>query len=247
MALWQKNHIKVCTIFRQRCEDNARDKIEDHTNAAEAWKELAKFKPRGSGMLNSTFKKFESLTLASCDSDPQTYASKFVGVLREFKNFPGKLNCSTDENWKIYHFHKGLGPQYQAYCEQYSQNHDSFDEKGGAKYDLDYAMTRFVNTIINPINSTSEATALAAIIGGSLGHTAASVFALVTSGAAPIEHKIQPGANSTNSRTYTQTCKHCKTCDRDWHSTDEHDQKMREQKRKRDESENPEGRGNRGV
>lgn len=59
-------------------------------------------------MLNFIFKKFKSLTLASYDSDPQTYVNRFVEVLREFKNFPGKLNYLTDENWKIYYFHKGF-------------------------------------------------------------------------------------------------------------------------------------------
>ena len=241
---WSRAHRKICTMMRTRCEDNPCDKIEGYTNAAEAWEKLNDYKPRGSGILNSTILKLESLTLTLCKGKPQSYADRFIGVLREFKNQPGKNPCTQDENWKIYHFHKGLGSQYNAYCEQYNQNHDAYDNKGKAKFTLDYAMTRFLNTVINPTDSTmSDAHALAAIVGGSLGHTQGSVIALVATGAPAIEHRIQIGATSSNSRTFTQTCKYCTICKKDWHSNAKHN----EHKRKRDdEDQGSRSRGDRG-
>ena len=179
--------------------------------------------PRGSGLLNSTIHKLESLTLSACENKPQSYADRFVGILRECKNQAGKNLFVTDENWKVYHFHKGLGSQHSAYREQYDQDHDAFDEDGQAKFTLNYAITRFLDTVGNPTDSTmsSDATALAAIIGGSLGHTNQSVTALVAAGNVT-EHKIQKGANSSNSRTFTRTVKNCTICKRDYHSAPEH-------------------------
>ena len=59
--------------------------IEDETNAYEAWETLKQNKPRGSGILNSTIKKFESITLAGCNDDAQAYTNLFKKVSWEFR------------------------------------------------------------------------------------------------------------------------------------------------------------------
>ena len=143
-----------------------------------------------------------------------------MGVLEEFDTLSEKLHF--DENWKIYRFHSGLGSVYNAYCEQYNQTHDAFDDKGDPKFALDYAITRFINTITNPTNSTSsvETQALAALVHGTFAHTPQSVIALVAAGGAA-ETKIQAGAHAGNSRTYTQTVKYCSHCKKDWHTDSE--------------------------
>ena len=240
-AKWTKAHTRICTMMRTRCKPNARDKLEDITNAAEAWEKLEEYKPQGSGLFNLQAKKLQTLTLASCDNDPQLYADKFSVALREFKTQHGKL--LLDENIKIFWFHSGLGPSYDNYWEQYSQNHDTYDRKGHAKYTLDYAITRFLNTVVNPSGPESKAAqALAAIAEGAYGHTPQSVTALVAKGSS--EHKIQDGANSTNSRTYTMTVKHCTICGKDYHSNAEHSDQP--PKRKRDGDDNGHRGGNRG-
>ena len=142
-------------------------------------------------MLNSTFKKLDDISLAGCDNDPQTYADKFVEALESFDTLSEKLQF--DENWKIYRFHLGLGSLYNSYCEQYNQTHDAFTDNGNAKFTLDYAITRFINTVTNPTNSTTaEATALAALVNGTFAHTPQSVLALIAAGG-PAETKIQAG------------------------------------------------------
>ena len=71
------------------------------------------------------------------------YADQFLNILAEFEH-TGPVHF--DENWKIYRFHMGLGPHYHAYCEQYNYLHDAFKEDGTAKFTLDYAIYRFLNT-----------------------------------------------------------------------------------------------------
>ena len=188
-------------MLKSRCERNPRSLIKNETNARKAWTALEKYKPRGSGILNSTFRKLDTVNLAGCNNDPQTYANNFVEVLEEFNTLSSKLYF--DENWKIYRFHSGLGSVYNAYCEQYNQTHDAFDDDGEHKFDLDYAITRFINTVMNPTNSTSsaETQALAALVNGTFAHNTQSVIALVATGGTDI--KVQPGAHAGNSRTYT--------------------------------------------
>lgn len=168
---WVQAHDKICTMLKSRCERNARSMIKDKTNARDAWMTLEKFKPRGSDILNSIFKKMNNVTLAGCDNDPQSYADKFIEMLKEFDTLSSKLHF--DENWKIYRFHSGLRSVYNLYCEQYNQTHNAFDNDGEPKIDLDYTNTRFINTITNPTSSTTtaEAQALAALISGTFAHT----------------------------------------------------------------------------
>ena len=212
-SAWVRAHDKIYTMLKSRCEKNPRAKINTKTNASDAWNALKEFKPRGSGMLNSTFKKLETLTLASCDGDPQSYADKFQEILEEIENLSEKRQFG--DNWKIYRFHTGLGSQYNAYFKQYNQNHDAFNNDGSAKFSLNYAITRFINTVTNPSDTTSiEAQALVALINDTFGHTSSSVIALVAAGGAH-EVKIQQGAHAGNSRTYTQTCKHYNHCNKD--------------------------------
>ena len=65
---WTRAHGMICAILRTCCEDNPRHEIEDHENAAAAWESLKNaYEPKGSGLLNATFKKLESLTLADCN------------------------------------------------------------------------------------------------------------------------------------------------------------------------------------
>ena len=212
-------------MLKSRYNKNPQDMIEDETNAQKAWKTLERNKPRGSSIANSTFKKFESLTLASCNDNPQLYANTFKKVAREFRVLSPKLTFS--DVWLVYHFHAGLGPVYNSYCEQYSQNHDPFDDDGEAKFTLDYAVTRFINTITDPSNGTissAESQALAALVNGTFAHTQQSVNALVAASVAArkTEHKIQQGTHAGNSRTFTTTCKYCTHYKKDYHDDSEY-------------------------
>ena len=168
---WQQAHKRICTMLKSRCDENARSMIEDETNAHDAWTALEQNKPRGSGILNSTIRKFESITLSGCNDDPQGYANLFKKVSREFRVL--STDFMFNQNWLIYHFHSGLGAVYSSYCEQYDQNHDPFDDDGKPKFTLDYAITRFINTVTNPTNATSsvETKALAALVNGTFAPT----------------------------------------------------------------------------
>ena len=70
--------------------------IRSETNTHTAWITLKKFKPRGSGIFNSTFRKLNNVNLAGCDNDPQTYTDNFMEVLEEFDTLSEKLHF--DEN-----------------------------------------------------------------------------------------------------------------------------------------------------
>ena len=216
LELWERAHMRICTMLKTRCEPYARSLIESETNAQKAWTTLGQFKPRGSGILFSIFRKFENVNLAGCENDPQKYADTFVGVLEELRTFSS--NEIFPEAYKIYRFHLGLGPVYSSYCEQYDQIHDAFDDNGKHKYDLNYAITRFISTIADPTVS-AKTQALAAFLNGTFAHTPHSVMALVAAGKAEVE--IQPGTHAGNSRTYVQTCKYCTHCKKDWHDNSE--------------------------
>ena len=125
-------------MFKSRCDENARAIIEDETNAREAWKILEENKPRGSGTVNSTIRKFEGITLANCDDNIQTYINLFRKISREFRVL--SIDWVFNSVWLIYHFYVGLGPAYNLYWEQYDQNYDPFKEDGKAKFTLDYAI-----------------------------------------------------------------------------------------------------------
>ena len=60
---------------------------------------------------------------------------------------------------------------------------------------------------------------MAALVNGTFSHNTQSVIALVASGTTEV--KVQPGANAGNSRTFTQTCKYCTHCKKDWHCDSE--------------------------
>ena len=125
-----------------------------------------------------------------------------------------------DDNFLIYHFHTGLKPLYNAYCEYYNQTHDAIDDEGKAKFTLDYAITRFLNTTSNSTSSASlESQALIALVNGSYGHTSQSVTALVAAG--QTEVRIQPGANASNSRVIIHAVKYCSHCTKDYHEASE--------------------------
>ena len=244
VAAWDVAHEKIVTMLKLRCERNPRSLIKSATNAHTAWVALEKYKPRGSGMLNSTFKKLDDVNLAVCDNDPQTYADKFMEALESFDTLSDKLHF--DKNWKIYRFHSGLGSLYNSYCEQYNQTHDAFDEAGDAKFTLDYAITRFINTTTNPTSSTTaEAQALAALVNGTFAHTPQSVLALIASGGAA-ETKIQPGAHAGNSRTFTHTVKYCDHYKKDYHDRAECNQLNPKQNKENNNGGSGRGRGGRG-
>ena len=178
----------------------------------------------GSSMLYLTFGKLDRVTLEGCGNDPEAYANKFIGVLRELETLSEKLHL--DEDWKIYKFHSGLGPRYSSYVQHYHENHDAFDPAGNAKFDLDYAITRFTTRMPMPltVTTTAEATALAALTNGTFGHTPRSVLALLVEGLPsdlkirdPNQFGIQAGAHAGNSRTYCITLKHCTYCKMDRH------------------------------
>ncbi|KAF6239523.1 hypothetical protein HO173_002067 [Letharia columbiana] len=78
-------------------------------------------------------------------------------------------------------------------------------------------------------------------------YTEMGVYALVSAAPISVEYRIQDGANSTNSRTWTQTCKFCIICNKDFHSTKEHPEWLK-RKRAREESQasGNRGRGGRG-
>ena len=243
---WDIAQDKIVTMLKLRCERNPRFKIKDATNAHAAWKTLEEFKPRGSGMLNSAFVKLHQINLADCNNDPQTYADKFVEALESFDTLSSKIHFN--ENWKIHRFHFGLGSLYNAYCEQYNQTHDAFNDEDEAKFTLDYAITRFLNTVTNPTNvsnsSTAETQALAALVNGTFAHTPQSVLALVAAGAAEV--RIQPGCHAGNSRTWTQTAKHCKHCNRDYHDITTCDELKNNRNNENNRGGSGRGRGGRG-
>ena len=240
-------------MIKNRCEPTPRARINALTNASEIWTILAEYKPSGSGILNSTFRKLETLTLASCDNVVSTYADQFNTVLAELNNLSTGLVARFDENYMIYRFHTGLGPQYNQYCELYNQQHDAWQSNGTtSKYKLGYAITRFLNTMSNPTDH--QETAMVAHAYSAC--TQQSVHALVSTAnaSAKLEHRIQDGCNASNSRTYTQTCKVCSNCNRDWHERSEcreFQERNSNSKRPSDESghhpnQNRSGRGNRG-
>ena len=45
--------------------------------ANDAWTKLQEYTPKGSGILNFTFRKFETLSVSTCDHDAQAYTHKF--------------------------------------------------------------------------------------------------------------------------------------------------------------------------
>ena len=189
-------------MLKSRCNENARATIKDETNTREAWKILEENKPRGSGTINSTIKKFEGLTLASCNDNIQNYTNLFRKYLREFRVL--YKDWVFNPVWLIYYFYSGLGEAYSLYWEQYDQNHDPFKEDGKAKFTLDYAIQRFLNTMANPakrITSSAETQAMAALVNSTFAHNTQSVIALVATGNTEI--KVQPGANAGNSRIFT--------------------------------------------
>ena len=175
-------------------------------------------------ILYPLLQKLDKITLAGCGNDPQTYVDDFTGLMQA-------LSGHFSEVYKIYRFHEGLGSLYNSYIEQYDQNHEPFDAAGKSKFDLDYAVTRFINTVTDPTwiaTATAKATALAALTDGTFGHTPHSVLALLVKGLPsdveirdPSLFKIQAGAHAGNSRTYSMTVKHCTRCKMDWHDDSE--------------------------
>ena len=86
------------------------------------------YKPKDWLFLNSTFSRFESLTLSGCDNDPKVYAKRFCEYLFIFETL--SIEFQFGENGKIHRFHTGLLPVYSSYVETYNGDRDAFTEAG---------------------------------------------------------------------------------------------------------------------
>ena len=62
-------------ILELRYECNPKSKIKKATNAYTTWVILKKFKPSGSNILNSLFKKLNNINLSVYDNNLQAYTN----------------------------------------------------------------------------------------------------------------------------------------------------------------------------
>lgn len=110
---WVKAHnltyIALCVCIKR----NAYSDIKNITNSKIAWIIFkTNFKSRGSGYLNNTFWKLDSLTF-SFYKNPSDYVSKFWIIVNKLQSFSIKIKL--DENWLTYWFHINLGNKYSGY------------------------------------------------------------------------------------------------------------------------------------
>ncbi|KAL8727686.1 MAG: hypothetical protein Q9181_005618 [Wetmoreana brouardii] len=193
---WKRVNSRICGLLRGRYEAVQRTYIADIEDASRAWTILAaRLKPRGSGPLDGTFTRLESLSAANC-SGLQDYTTKFELVVNELHEFSPNLFT----NWLIHRFHRGLvgNTDYEAYKTQYNQTYDPFNEAGNPNYNLQYVMTRILQTLI-PIEDTTG-------------------VALVTT--TPAVHKQAGIKPRSATRVITKTVKYYTHCGKDYHLID---------------------------
>ena len=211
---WTRTQTKVITMLKNRCEPEPRALINDVKTAAQAWEKLKEYKPRGWVSLNSTFNRFESLTLSGCDNDPRVYVNRFYEWLLVFDALSTKFQF--DENWKIHRFHKGLLPVYSSYVETYNQNHNAFTNNPEPKFTLNYAIMRFLNSVTYPSEAISSSAHRLTSVPEE--YDSRAIIALVASGKSEV--RIQKGAHPGNSRVIVHAVKYCTHCKKDYHDTD---------------------------
>lgn len=152
---WKKGHQVTCNAIISRLGTNYINDFENETNAYKLWNGIDKdCKPAGSGTLNDFYRRLDTLTLASC-KDTTDYTGQFKNTHNEITNIHSKLRLET--NYLIYRFHTGLGKEYQDYFTNYTQTHEAIQGDKSA-YTLEYAMTRFIQTVRNPTITRDEGT-----------------------------------------------------------------------------------------
>lgn len=220
---YKNGHNKAVAAMRNRMGYNGRDLIKDHNNAKKAWDEIkTSFSSKGSGILNGLLTKLWSISLAT-SKDTFDYVHKFKRAVQEINGMSVKVTINP--NLLVLLFHLGLGSEFEIYREHYAQTHEIVNEQDlGPTHDLNYAVTRFLNTCANRTSTVAEPTPVISM----------------ASAKSPTTPLMQTGAQPGTPHVATMLVKHCNHCNKNFHTEAECHVKYPhlKQKRSREETHN---------
>lgn len=155
VAKWELGHELAVNAIQSRLGNNLLSDLESQTNACLLWEAIiADNKPKGSGTLNDLYRQLLKLDLGQC-KDASDFAARLKGIHTDITNVSPKLKLET--NFLIFLFHTGLGKAYDAYFTHYIQNHKPMNEANTEPaFSLEYATTRFIQTVTNPSSERTE-------------------------------------------------------------------------------------------
>ena len=230
--IWKKGNQLTCNAIISRLGNNYINDFEGETNAYKLWHGIVRdCKPKGSGTLNDLYRRLNTLTLASC-KDAADYGGQFKNTHNEIMNINPKLQLET--NYLIFLFHTGLGKEYQDYFTTYTQTHEAMADNKAA-YTLEYAITRFLQTVRNPTVTRDENSYAFAAQRRPEAYAAPADLVIL-----PAQPNAVPGPNARTIQKLVNWCTHCK---KPYHTTANCDDLTG---KKKDDNKDRRGKGNKG-
>ena len=214
IANWTLGHSLASNAIHSRLGSNLIADYRHERNFATLWSSIqTNCKPKGSGTLNDLYRRLLKLNLGSAKSATE-YAGKFKHLHLDITEMAPNLCLET--NFLIFLFHTGLGREYEQYFTHYSQTHDPMSaDNDKPAFSLEYAVTRFIQTVQNPSASRDRSSQAFAAHqpqrqsrgGGGAVHVS--------------EHDQKGAVAGKHSRLISRLVKRCTHCNKDFHTESE--------------------------
>ena len=145
--------------------------------------------------------------MASCKD-----AADYIGQFKQLCTNIGNINLilQLPTAYQIFLFHTGLGKEHQDYFTHYSQTHDSVKGEKQVAYSLEYATTRFLQTVRNPTSTRDENTYAFAAQRRSEAYAVPADIVIL-----PPQPDVVPGPNA---RTIQKLISWCTRCQKAYHT-----------------------------
>ena len=204
MAAWKRGHALACNAIKSRLGLYYICDFENETNACKLWHGIIKnCKPADSVRLNDLYRRLVTHSLGSC-KDVADYIGQFKSIYNDILSISPGLQL--DPTILIYHFHTGLGEEYQDYVITYDQTHEALKD-GKPASSLEHAITRFLQTFRNSTSAGDESTSTFAAHRSLHPEAFAGPDDLII---LPAQRNAVPGPNSRTIQTLVDWCTHCK-------------------------------------
>lgn len=219
-AKWELGHELASNAIQSRLGNNLLSDWENETNAYILWEGInTDNKPKGSGTLNDLYRQLLKLDLGSC-KDASDYAARLKGIHTDITNISPHSKLET--NFLTFLFHTGLGKTYDAYFTHYIQNHKPMnDANTEAAFSLEYATSRFIQTVTNPSSKRTESNYTFAAHRQNQNQRQRPAAG---SGSVTTVNPQKGAVPGSNSRIIQKLIKYCTHCKKHYHTKDECDQ-----------------------
>jgi hypothetical protein len=121
LAKWKRSQKKAITNLKSRCGKRAFGLVKDIQTIDDLFEMLkAEFKPKGEGVFNEVYNRWEDVSLAEC-KDVNDYCTQFDQIRTELTDLDPE--CEFPRAILVKKFLKGLGPAFNNWEMSFNQQH----------------------------------------------------------------------------------------------------------------------------